>query len=308
MGIGIYIFISNGDDNPANGIDDNDGDNGLDGDQLQSGLIIDHTNSHLEDFVNIPLQRINEAKEKLKIVYWHTSHGSQLTSGMRPLDDFMGGNSTYEFDSDGSDGALHLYEPSSDHLTGNTQGFDDTTQNFLSTHPDYNVIMWSWCGLDKSESSINNYLNNMDKLEENYPNKVFIYMTAHLEGTGEEGDLHYYNEMIRQFCIDNNKVLYDFADIESYNPDDKYFLDKYADDECYYDGDNDGELEDWDGGDDREYNWAKEWQESHNGVDCYSEGGKWYSCSCAHSQPLNGNMKAYGTWYLFARLAGWSES
>jgi hypothetical protein len=32
---------------------------------------------------------------------------------------------------------------------------------------------------------------------------------------------------------------------------------------------------------------------------------KWFDCDTAHSQPLNGNRKAYAAWNLFARLVGW---
>ncbi len=35
------------------------------------------------------------------------------------------------------------------------------------------------------------------------------------------------------------------------------------------------------------------------------EGTDWYSCSSAHSQPLNANRKAYAAWWLWARIAGW---
>jgi uncharacterized repeat protein (TIGR01451 family) len=34
----------------------------------------------------------------------------------------------------------------------------------------------------------------------------------------------------------------------------------------------------------------------------------WYSVSCAHSQALNCNQKGYATWWLWARLSGWSGS
>lgn len=264
------------------------------------GIIINHNHSHLEDFLNIPSEYIDAAKENLSIVYWHTSHGSQITTGIDSLDLFMGDEDIYEFNSNGLGGALHYYEPSIEysdrHLTGNTDGFDDTTRSFLNSNPDYNVVIWSWCGLDKNNASINQYLTNMNQLESEYPDVAFIYMTAHLEGTGEEGDLHYYNQMIRNYCFTNNKFLYDFGDIESYDPDDEYFLDRFADDECYYDSDGNGS---------RDANWAIDWQNTHNGVDPYSEGGDWYDCSPAHTQAINGNMKAYAAWYLFARLAGW---
>jgi hypothetical protein len=50
---------------------------------------------------------------------------------------------------------------------------------------------------------------------------------------------------------------------------------------------------------DRDRNWAIDWQTNHVlGVD-------WFDMVAAHSQPLNGNLKAYSAWWLWARLAGW---
>ncbi len=211
---------------------------------------------------------------------------------MQGLDSFMGDKDLYDFDSSGTGDTLHYHEPNIDYsmrdLTGYTDQFDDVTRDFLNSNSGYNVVMWSWCGLDKDTTLINQYLTNMNQLEMDYPTIRFVYMTGHLEGTGEEGDLHYYNQMIRDHCINNNKTLYDFADIESYDPDDNYFLDMYADDNCTYS--DDGNLT-------RDRNWAIEWQESHI--------GEWYPCTPAHSQALNGNFKAYAAWYLFAILAGW---
>ncbi len=295
-GIGLVMYLQYTLENNDATNPDQDGDGPNVG---QRFLIINHSHAHLDDLVGIPLEWINKSKEDLHIVYWHTSHGSQLTDGMDNLDAFMGDNNTYEYNSDVSGGYLHLNEPSSDDLTGNTDGFDDTTRTFLNANPEYNIIMWSWCALDKDNNSINQYLSNMNQLENEYPNKSFVYMTGHLEGTGEEGDLHYYNEKIREYCFENNKTLYDFADIESYAPNDTYYLDRYADDGCYYDGDGDNSP-------DPSYNWALDWQSVHDGCNTYPNGGKWYSCSCAHSEDVNGNMKAYGAWYLFARLSGWN--
>jgi hypothetical protein len=96
------------------------------------------------------------------------------------------------------------------------------------------------------------------------------------------------NQVIRDYCIANDKVLYDFADIERYDPDGVYYA--YVHDNCnYYDADTTllG-------------NWATEWQQSHE------EGVDWYDCSSAHSEPLNANRKAYAAWWLWARLGGWT--
>jgi hypothetical protein len=51
----------------------------------------------------------------------------------------------------------------------------------------------------------------MDALEKEYPKVIFIYMTGHLDGTGEHGNLNMRNNQIRDFCRRNHKVLYDFA-------------------------------------------------------------------------------------------------
>jgi hypothetical protein len=83
-------------------------------------------------------------------------------------------------------------------------------------------------------------------------------------------------------------VLFDFADIESYDPDGNYFLDKYADDHCNYDSDGNGT---------RDANWAEEWSAANP--------GQCSSCSCAHSHPLNCDLKGKAFWWMMARLAGW---
>jgi uncharacterized protein YjdB len=129
----------------------------------------------------------------------------------------------------------------------------------------------------------------------------FVFMTGHVNGQGEEGRTNQTNTYIRKHCIANNRILYDFADIESWDPDDNYFLDDYVDDDCSYlvNGERTG-------------NWANEWivgKVQMDGEDdtLHNEpnGGDWYQCTAEHSHPVNANMKAYAAWYMFARLAGW---
>jgi hypothetical protein len=57
-----------------------------------------------------------------------------------------------------------------------------------------------------------------NRLETDYPQVAFVYMTGHLDGIGISGNLNQRNNQIRQFCRAHNKVLYDFADIESMIP------------------------------------------------------------------------------------------
>jgi len=75
-----------------------------------AGTIIGHEQATLAYLKSIPTADIEHAKQVLHIGYGHTSHGSQLTSGMKPLDAFMGGRGLYTFSANGQGGALHLYE------------------------------------------------------------------------------------------------------------------------------------------------------------------------------------------------------
>lgn len=97
-------------------------------------------------------------------------------------------------------------------------------------------------------------------------------MTGHLDGTGEQGNLNKRNNQIRNYCSQNNKILlFNFANIESYDPSGNYFLDKNVDDECNHTEDG------------AQRNWAEEW--------CNDHPGECPSCSCAYSKPLNCTLK-----------------
>ncbi len=280
-------------------------------------MIIGHNQAHLEDLKSVPLEWIDSAKAKLKVAYFHTSHGSQINSGLTPLDAFMGGEGIYLRSEEGGPGILYFDDNYGPDLSNREGVFDDETRAFLDNpaNQDVNVIMWSWCqilGHDGGEDP--GYCSNMEDLIAEYGpggTKItggertvpvqFVFMTGHLNGGGEGGSTDVINTFIRDHCIANNRILYDFADIESYDPDDNYFLDDFANDECYYmvDGARTG-------------NWATEWAEGRLMMDgeddvAHNEpnGGQWYNCSPAHTHAVNGNMKAYATWYMFARMAGW---
>ena len=259
----------------------------------------------------VPESAIQHAKDTLHIGYGHTSHGSQITDGMTGLVEFANAGNLgraystdlFAWSHDGAGGALHLFEGDGygdgplDHDAGYYPDWVEETRAFLDnpTNAAFNIIMWSWCGQLSGYSSTDlhaQYLYPMSQLEAEYPQVTFVYMTGHLDGTGETGNLARRNQEIRQFCAAEEKWLFDFAEIESYDPDGAYYLDRGADDACGYDSDGDGSDD---------ANWAQAWQDTH------TEGTDWYSCGSAHSEPLNANMKAYAAWWLFARIAGWEE-
>jgi hypothetical protein len=264
---------------------------------LAGPIIADHTCTNIS---SIPLQYITQAKSSLRIAYGHTSHGSQLIDGMSSLVSFMNGlgypQNLFTFNNGGTGGALDLrdtpFSGASDLGNPDRTSWEPSTRTYLNAHSEINVIIWSWCGqVDGSESDINQYLNLMSGLERDYPGVMFIYMTGHLNGTGASGNVNLRNQQIRDYCTTNNKILFDFADIESYDPDGQInYMQLSANDNCDYDSDGNGSLD---------ANWATNWQNSRT-INVH-----WYNCSSAHSQPLNANRKAYAAWWLWARLAGW---
>jgi len=269
------------------------------------GIIVDHTCAKINQ---IPEAAIVAARQYLHIAYGHTSHGSQLTDGMTGLVTFMNGlghtNNLYDWNNGGTGGALDLHDYAMDGDVGYYPDWVDNTRAYLGAvnsstgrgtgaNADVNVIIWSWCGQveEKFTSGTLNseYLAPMSQLENDYFGIKFIYMTGHLD-YWDEANNKAANQVIRDYCNSNNKILYDFADIESWDPDDNYY--EHANDDCSY----------YSAGGDYLGNWAQEWQAAHM-VDV-----DWYNCTSQHSEPLNANQKAYAAWWLWALLGGWNPT
>ncbi|NLF31497.1 MAG: hypothetical protein GX591_11510 [Planctomycetes bacterium] len=264
----------------------------------REAIIVDHADA---DIAALSEAQLQNAKDKLHIAYGHTSHGSQVTTGMSGLVGFANGGGKglslpanfLAWNNGGTGGALDLH----DYFVAGDLGNPDRTtwatrtRDYLNdpANADVNVVMWSWCGqADTTAANIDLYLTLMSQLEADYPHVRFVYMTGHTNGCSTTGNLFLRNQQIRNYCTANGKILYDFADIESWDPDGLYYGDKLVNDACQYDSDGNGSLD---------RNWALDWQNSHTlGVD-------WYSCSSAHSQALNANRKAYAAWSMFVRIA-----
>ena len=262
----------------------------------QSPIIIDH---NCTDIGSVPMSWIEQAQANFRIWYGHTSHGSQLTSGMSTLQAL---HPEYDYNTTGAGGALTYVETSPD--LGHPYEYDPgppawvtaTINHLEDPGNDTNIVMWSWCGGasdDWGPNGMQPYFDEMQALETAYPNVTFIYMTGHLDGSGTDGTLHQNNEEIRAFCNANNKILFDFENIERFDPDGLVdYLALWATDGCEYD--TNGDENPWGDG-----NWATEWCTAHPGSELCA------SCSCAHSEPLNCNQKGRAFWWMMARIAGW---
>jgi len=289
-------------------------------------LIVGHENT---DPAAIPDEWIARAKRDLHIIYSHTSHGSQLITGMNALQSFPDFGDRYAWTDSRSGDDLHLslddYAISSppDLSQGDADSDSDGVADwaeatyYLLVNPDnyqVNVVIWSWCNI--AGHDIDRYLRSMEWLIEQFGEGgtnaraaehpvQFVFMTAHANGGGKGDSSDAANEQIRAWVRDHNRILFDFSDIENYDPDGNYYLDKNLEDDLDY----------YLGG--VKHNWAVEYLDRHaggeldqlttgTGVEGYDGAG-----SCAHSDGpdnkarLNCVLKGRAAWYLFARLAGW---
>jgi len=305
-----------------------------DGDSVTAtaGFIVDHTKTGLA----IPDIWIAEVKASLHIAYEHTSHGSQLITGMNALEDYPDFGTQYAWTdtTQGDSDSLSLddygipngpNDLSQGDVDSDGDGIDDwaeSTYDYLvdPAHYHVNVILWSWCNI--AGHDIPRYLNSMEWLiglfdeggtherAAEHPVK-FVFITGHANGGGENDSSDSQNRLIRDHVNQYNRILYDFADMENYDPDENYFLNKRVEDDLDYDS-----TPPYDEGA-KDANWAVEYLDRHDDseLDRLTTGdnvpGYDGAGSCAHSDGpdnlarLNCVLKGRASWHLYARLAGW---
>lgn len=232
----------------------------------QATVLADH--HCLAQFDSIPEPVFQGIRDHYQLFYGHTSHGSQIMTGLGML---ASENST-QF-------ALPAFhEISSDLGHNGSLVWEGQTREWLGSHPETNVVMWSWCGgcSDNTVEGINTYLEALNQLEADFPDVAFIYMTGHLDGGGVEGSLYRNNNQIREYCAAHEKILFDFADIESWDPDGVYYPDE-----------NDG------------CGWCASWCSENTCPGCGS---------CAHSHCFNCYLKGKAFWWMMARMTGWETT
>lgn len=245
-------------------------------------LIIDHT---CEDLSAIPMTWIDAVQENMKLHYAHTSHGGQLTVGLERIE-----NNDPDYDvAIGSKylptiaGAFCIFDgqETETYITpelywASEEGMN-LTRDVLNNNPSINVSMWSWCCQlnGYTEAQTQAYIDSICILEAEFPGVTFIYMTCNAQTDGSQGHNRYLrNEQIRQHCLNNNRVLFDFADLDCwwFNPD------------------------------------TQEWEHNtydYGGQDIPLQHPQFDGSQAAHTTYESCEQKGRAVWWMMAVLAGW---
>jgi hypothetical protein len=254
-------------------------------------LIIDHT---CTDISKIPEQYINIVKTML-LHHTGQSHGRQVPHGMENLENE---NPTYD-QTQGEEGipagsGLKItrgqrsqYNSWRSSIGPNRYWQGAGGRDLIKRTLDYHsgngnsvhasLHTWCWHLRKWSETQVREYLASMETLEAEYPNTTFIYMTDTCDYAGDLGYNRWLrNEQIRRYFKDNNKVLFDFGELESWSADGKkqntYYHTASGQTIPYW-------HDDWSTGQSNDY---------------------------GHINKAGAVMKAKAMWWLMARLAGWN--
>ncbi|MBD3228959.1 MAG: hypothetical protein GF329_12290 [Candidatus Lokiarchaeota archaeon] len=259
----------------GNGVPDGDTD------VISGPTIINHKHT---DLSLIPLEWIDQVQEMIKLHYAHTSHGSQLTTGLNRIESdnatfsqiqqlynlpseadalcIADGQKGYGGNSDVSYVTPDLYWEGSGGL--------DRTRDVLD-NIEVNVSCWCWCcQLDHySEAETQSYLDAMMTLEAEYPDVIFIYFTGNAQNTAADGYNRFLrNQQIREHCFNNSKWLFDFADID-----------------CWYDGEQN--------------------TYTYNDNNVPVEHTHFNGDEAGHTTYKSCELKGTAFWWILARIAGW---
>jgi len=295
--------------------------------EVSGGLIVNH--NAVQAFKSLSSSEINAAKN-MTVLYGHTSHGSQIISGLSALNSYN--NTLYSVQVQDEGNAQNSSTKTPYTVNERLQGLDapsgvgdrlwitregawpygwwststglEATKALLRTGY-FKTAGFAFCGQVancpsylncNNDQYIYDYINAMEELEAEFPDVKIFYFTGHTVNPNGAGnsytDLLRRNQIIRDYCIANNKILFDFFDIETHDLKGNF---SPTNDDCEWCSDwcsdNPGSFECQLG--------VQNWAVSSGG--CGSLG----ACSgkCAHSHGINCLIKAEAFWWMMSQLA-----
>ncbi|MFA4937087.1 MAG: Ig-like domain-containing protein [Patescibacteria group bacterium] len=225
---------------------------------LSGAIIVDHAS--VDRFSQIPASVIQSARN-LRSLLRHASVGGNINDG---LNDLYNQNTIYNrnqwsFQNRGNDGGVAK--------------INDFISQVQIQSGNYDIFAMKFCFIDIDVSTLYaQYRDAMLQLERNYPNKKFVWWTQPLRDGGPPAQvIQAFNNNVRSYAAQNNKILYDIAAIESHRADGTLCTSNGYEVPC------------------------TEWSRIPDGV---SDG--------SHLGVAGRQRAAKAHWYLMARLTGWS--
>lgn len=166
------------------------------------GFRVDHTTLSAG---SIPVSAMDLARAR-RMHLSHASVGGNLWAGLMALQ--AGDAGRYAF-------------PNWQHVDRGNPGWQAKVDQFevlvASQQTSFDVFQMKLCYIDEA-ASFAYYRDAMVKLEGLYPTKRFVWWTMPLSTTGAaNAQRAAFNQSVRTYCSQNNKILFDIAAIESHD-------------------------------------------------------------------------------------------
>ncbi|AKT38138.1 uncharacterized protein CMC5_022800 [Chondromyces crocatus] len=190
--------------------------------QAAGARIFDHRHTDVD---RIPAKCIQALTSSSNVIqYGHRSHGAQILAGAKSLKESKPAlNLAVGYASaPAAGGALRMWDGmlkdnaiKAEHYWATEAGVDNL-RTLLKSRPEIRYSMWAWSYeiSQQSEQQIQQYLNTLSALEREFPKVTFIYMTGPGDDTYNGRNRTERNQQIRAYCQANNKVLFDFEDLD----------------------------------------------------------------------------------------------
>ena len=248
-------------------------------------IVVDHTCLEVEadgSLVEIIPQAYLDQARQLKVLFCHASVGGTIMNGMVGRKGLANENpQRYQIGRqqnadatwfDSNTGIIDISHTGWPLNGSKILGFDSHIRNLGYGQPlRANVAFMKYCYIDWQprtdvQQRWNEYRITMEALEADFPDITFVWWTIAVNTAGDAGDIREaFNNMLREYCINNGKVLFDLADIESHD---------LQDNPCYDD----------------------------IGAEGLYAG---YAVDGAHPTGIAQLRLASAMWWLLARIAGW---
>ena len=181
----------------------------------------------------IPQVYLDRARQ-LKVLFCHASVGGTIMNGMVGRNGLASQNPARYYINrqenedpvwfDRSSGIIDVSRTDWPLNGSKSLGFDNLIRNLGYGEPSrLDVAFMKFCYIDwlpgtNVQKKWEEYRATMEALEADYPEVTFVWWTTAISTAGAGGDVREtFNNLVREYCVRNGKVLFDLADIESHD-------------------------------------------------------------------------------------------